>query len=136
VSDKKPIKKKVAPKKAKKTIKVTARGVAHIQSTSNNTIVTIADEQGNVVSQSSPGRIGYKGSRKQTPFAAQQAALAAATVAKERGMQSVRVEIKGPGQGRETSIRAMAEAGLTVTEIKDVSPIPHNGCRPPKRRRI
>ena len=120
----------------KKKEKVAPRGVAHVMSSANNCLVTIADEKGNVICQSSSGALGYKGSKKSTPFAAQQAAQTAGQMAKDRGLQSVKVEVKGAGQGRESAIRAFAEIGLNVTEIKDVSPIPHNGCRPPKRRRI
>ncbi|MBO5286984.1 MAG: 30S ribosomal protein S11 [Clostridia bacterium] len=112
------------------------KGAAHICSTFNNTIVTITDVAGNTVSWASAGELGYKGSRKSTPFAAQMAAEAAAKAAMEHGMKTVEVYVKGPGQGRESAIRALATAGLTVTMIKDVTPIPHNGCRPPKRRRV
>ena len=109
---------------------------AHICSTFNNTIVTITDVAGNAVSWASAGELGYKGSRKSTPFAAQMAAEAAAKAAMEHGMKTVEVYVKGPGQGRESAIRALSTAGLQVTMIKDVTPIPHNGCRPPKRRRV
>ena len=112
------------------------KGAAHICSTFNNTIVTITDVAGNAVSWASAGELGFKGSRKSTPFAAQMAAEAAAKAAMEHGMKTVEVYVKGPGQGRESAIRALATAGLTVTMIKDVTPIPHNGCRPPKRRRV
>lgn len=112
------------------------RGAAHIHSSFNNTIVTITDMQGNAISWSSAGGQGMKGSRKGTPFAAQLAAEAAAKAAAEHGMRSVEVYVKGPGSGRESAIRALATAGLEVTMIKDVTPIPHNGCRPPKRRRV
>lgn len=112
------------------------RGTVHIQSTFNNTIVTIADMQGNAVSWASAGEMGFKGSRKSTPFAAQTAAEVAAKAAMEHGMKTVEVYVKGPGQGRESAIRALETAGLSVTLIKDVTPIPHNGCRPPKRRRV
>ncbi len=125
---------KVARKKVEK--KNIARGVAHIQSTFNNTIVTITDPAGNVVAWSTAGAKGFKGSRKSTPFAAQIAAEEAATKAMEHGMRSVEAYIKGPGSGRESALRALSLAGLTVTMIKDVTPIPHNGCRPPKRRRV
>ena len=111
-------------------------GAAHICSTFNNTIVTITDVAGNAVSWASAGELGYKGSRKSTPFAAQMAAEAAAKAAMEHGMKTVEVYVKGPGQGRESAIRALSTAGLQVTMIKDVTPIPHNGCRPPKRRRV
>lgn len=112
------------------------RGTVHIQSTFNNTIVTIADMQGNVVSWASAGEMGFRGSRKSTPFAAQTAAETAAKAAMEHGMKSVEVYVKGPGSGRESAIRALETVGLQVTLIKDVTPIPHNGCRPPKRRRV
>lgn len=112
------------------------RGAAHIQSTFNNTIVTITDVQGNAVSWASAGELGFRGSRKSTPFAAQTAAETAAKAAMEHGMKSVEVFVKGPGAGREAAIRALQAAGLEVNMIKDVTPIPHNGCRPPKRRRV
>ena len=112
------------------------RGSAHIQSTFNNTIVTISDTQGNTVSWASAGEMGFRGSRQSTPFAAQTAAETAAKLAMEHGMKTVEVFVKGPGQGREAAIRALQTAGLEVTLIKDVTPIPHNGCRPPKRRRV
>lgn len=112
------------------------RGTAHIQSTFNNTIVTITDTQGNAVSWASSGELGFRGSRKSTPFAAQTAAETAARIAMEHGMKSVEVYVKGPGAGREAAIRALQAVGLEVTLIKDVTPIPHNGCRPPKRRRV
>lgn len=112
------------------------RGAAHIQSTFNNTIVTITDMQGNAVSWASAGEMGFRGSKKSTPFAAQTAAEVAAKAAMEHGMKTVEVFVKGPGSGREAAIRALQTAGLDVTLIKDVTPIPHNGCRPPKRRRV
>ncbi|HIW85959.1 MAG TPA: 30S ribosomal protein S11 [Candidatus Eubacterium faecipullorum] len=112
------------------------RGTVHIQSTFNNTIVTIADMQGNAVSWASAGEMGFRGSRKSTPFAAQTAAETAAKAAMEHGMKTVEVYVKGPGSGRESAIRALETVGLQVTLIKDVTPIPHNGCRPPKRRRV
>lgn len=112
------------------------RGTVHIQSTFNNTIVTIADMQGNAVSWASAGEMGFRGSRKSTPFAAQTAAETAAKTAMEHGMKTVEVYVKGPGSGRESAIRALETVGLQVTLIKDVTPIPHNGCRPPKRRRV
>ena len=112
------------------------RGSAHIQSTFNNTIVTITDMQGNAVSWASAGELGFRGSRKSTPYAAQTAAETAAKAAMEHGMKSVEVYVKGPGDGREAAIRALQAAGLEVSMIKDVTPIPHNGCRPPKRRRV
>ena len=111
-------------------------GIAHIRSTFNNSIVTITDEHGNAVSWSSAGALGIKGSRKSTPFAAQMASEAAAKQAMEHGMKYVDVTVKGPGAGREAAIRALQSAGLEVTSIKDVTPVPHNGCRPPKRRRV
>lgn len=112
-----------------------AKGVAHIHSTFNNTIVTITDENGNVLSWSSAGALGYKGSRKSTPFAAQQASEAAAKAAMDHGMRSVEVLVKGVGPGRESAVRQLAVSGLTITMINDVTPIPHNGCRPPKQPR-
>ncbi|MFS8541360.1 MAG: 30S ribosomal protein S11 [Tissierellales bacterium] len=112
------------------------RGQAHISSTFNNTIVTLTDMQGNVIAWSSAGQLGFKGSRKSTPFAAQQAAEDAAKKAMEHGLKTVEVYVKGPGSGREAAIRSLQAAGLEVSLIKDVTPIPHNGCRPPKRRRV
>lgn len=111
-------------------------GIAHIKSTFNNTIVTITDKQGNVISWASAGTVGFKGSRKGTPFAASQAAEAAARAAQDHGMREVEVWVKGPGAGREAAIRSLQAAGLEITLIRDVTPIPHNGCRPPKRRRV
>lgn len=111
-------------------------GVAHIRSTFNNTIVTITDTQGNAISWSSAGALGFRGSRKSTPFAAQMCAEAAAKDSMEHGMRSLEVTVKGPGAGREAAIRALQAAGLEVTAIVDVTPVPHNGCRPPKRRRV
>lgn len=125
--------KKVARKREKKNV---PHGVAHIQATFNNTIVTITDPTGSVVSWSSAGRAGFKGSRKGTPYAAQMAAQQAVGLAKEHGVRTVDVRVLGPGAGRESSIRALAAAGVEVRSIKDVTPIPHNGCRPPKRRRV
>ncbi|NLC95556.1 MAG: 30S ribosomal protein S11 [Bacilli bacterium] len=119
-------------RRVKKNIPV---GVAHIHSTYNNTIVTITDEQGNAIAWCSAGAIGYKGSRKSTPFAAQLTSEAAAKAAIEQGMQKVEVSVKGPGPGREAAIRALQAAGLEILSIKDVTPVPHNGCRPPKRPR-
>ena len=116
--------------------KVVERGSAHIQSTFNNTIVTITDTQGNAVSWASAGEMGFRGSKKSTPFAAQTAAETAAKAAMEFGLKSVDVYVKGPGAGREAAIRSLQAAGLDVSMIKDVTPIPHNGCRPPKRRRV
>ena len=120
-------------KKVKKSVQ---SGVVHIQSTFNNTIITITDPTGNVVSWASAGNVGFKGSRKGTPFAAQVAAEAAARKAAEFGMRQVQVFVKGPGAGRESALRSLQAAGFTVSIIKDVTPIPHNGCRPPKRRRV
>ena len=128
-----PRKKATVKKKVKKNI---ASGIAHIHSSFNNTIITMTDESGNVLSWSSAGSLGFKGSRKNTPFAASEAATKAAEAAKEHGLKSVEVYIKGPGAGREAAVRALQTAGLEINMIKDVSPIPHNGCRPPKRRRI
>lgn len=111
-------------------------GIAHIRSTFNNTIVTISDAHGNVISWSSAGALGFKGSRKSTPFAAQMAAETAAKTAVENGMKTLEVTVKGPGAGREAAIRSLQAAGLEITAIRDVTPVPHNGCRPPKRRRV
>ena len=127
-------KKKVRTKRKEK--KNISNGVVHIQSTFNNTIVTIADAAGNVVAWSSAGVQGFKGSRKSTPFAAQLATEDAAKKAMEHGMRTVEVYVKGPGSGRESALRSLQAAGFNVTLIKDVTPIPHNGCRPPKRRRV
>ncbi len=112
------------------------KGCAHIRSSFNNTIVTISDTNGNAISWASAGEMGFKGSRKSTPFAAQTAAETAAKAAMEHGLKTVEVFVKGPGQGRESAIRALQTAGLEIVSIKDVTPIPHNGCRPPKRRRV
>ncbi|HOB36602.1 MAG TPA: 30S ribosomal protein S11 [Candidatus Avimonas sp.] len=112
------------------------RGMVHIRSTFNNTIVTITDQQGNAISWASAGELGFRGSRKSTPFAAQSAAETAAKAAMEHGLKYVEVYVKGPGAGREAAIRALQAAGLEVNMIKDVTPVPHNGCRPPKRRRV
>jgi small subunit ribosomal protein S11 len=111
-------------------------GVAHVNSTFNNTMITITDAQGNAISWASAGTMGFKGSRKSTPYAAQVAAELAAKKAQEHGMQTLEVEVKGPGSGRESALRALQSAGFTITSIRDVTPIPHNGCRPPKRRRV
>ncbi len=111
-------------------------GVAHVNSTFNNTMVTISDVQGNTISWSSAGTMGFKGSRKSTPYAAQMAAEDAGKKAMEHGMKSLEVEVQGPGSGRESALRALQAAGFTITTIRDVTPIPHNGCRPPKRRRV
>ena len=129
----------MATQKTQKKRKITSRsdkGIVHIQATKHNTIVTITDDGGNEISWCSAGKLGFKGSRKGTPFVASQAAETAGKLAKERGIKSVEVYVKGPGNGREAAIRALQTAELEVTLIKDVSPIPHNGCRPPKHRRI
>ena len=120
----------------KKERKHVPHGLAHIQASFNNTIVTISDPAGNVVSWKSSGSLGFRGSRKGTPFAAQQAAMNAANAARDHGMRSLDVRVSGPGSGRESAVRALAAAGLDVRVIRDVTPIPHNGCRPPKRRRV
>lgn len=120
-------------RKVKKHVEV---GVVHIHSTFNNTIITITDTQGNAISWATSGNLGFKGSRKSTPFAAQMAAETAAKVAMDNGMRTVEVNVKGPGAGREAAIRALQATGLEVTAIRDVTPVPHNGCRPPKRRRV
>jgi small subunit ribosomal protein S11 len=120
----------------KKERKNVLNGVAHIQSTFNNTIITITDMNGNVLAWSSAGSQGFKGSRKSTPFAAQMAAESAAKKAQEHGVQNIEVYVKGPGAGREAALRALQAAGFSVSLIRDVTPIPHNGCRPPKRRRV
>lgn len=125
--------KRRAGKKERKNIET---GIVYIQSTFNNTIVTVTDPQGNVISWSSSGTQGFKGSRKSTPFAAQMAARDAAKKAMEHGMRSVAVYVKGPGSGREAALRALQSAGFTISLIRDITPIPHNGCRPPKRRRV
>ena len=126
-------KKKTFKKKEKKMVPV---GVVHVQASFNNTIITITDPMGNVLSWSSSGSLGFRGSRKGTPFAAQQASLTAANKAKESGVRTVNVEVSGPGAGRESAVRALSTAGLEVRIIKDLTPIPHNGCRPPKKRRV
>jgi small subunit ribosomal protein S11 len=129
----KPGEKAARKKRGRKNI---AEGVVHIHSTFNNTIVTITDYQGNVISWSSAGAMGFKGSRKGTPFAAQQAADSAAKKAMDHGLRSVQIFVRGPGAGRESALRALQSAGINISLIKDVTPIPHNGCRPPKRRRV
>jgi len=126
-------KKKVFKKREKKNV---PQGYAYVQATFNNTIVTITDLAGNVLCWSSAGSLGFRGSRKGTPFAAQQAALTAATKAKDAGLRSVQVFVSGPGSGRESAVRALATVGIDVRTITDATPIPHNGCRPPKRRRV
>lgn len=127
--------KKGATTRKRRVRKNIAKGIAHIHSTFNNTIVTITDENGNAVTWSSAGALGYKGSRKSTPFVAQLAGEAAAKAAVDHGMKSVAVNVKGPGPGREAAVRALQIAGLDITSINDVTPVPHNGCRPPKRPR-
>jgi small subunit ribosomal protein S11 len=122
--------------KSKKEKKIVVNGVVHIQSTFNNTIVTITDMSGNVIASSSPGQLGFKGSRKSTPFAAQLAAQNALRKAMALGLKTAEVWVKGPGVGREAALRALQMDGFSVTMIRDVTPIPHNGCRPPKRRRV
>jgi small subunit ribosomal protein S11 len=126
----------IGAKKGKKEKKHVAHGIAHVHASFNNTIVTITDLEGNVVSWSSAGTLGFKGSRKGTPFAAQQAATTAASSAREHGLRSIDIRVKGPGSGRESAIRALQAAGVEIKSIRDVTPIPHNGCRPPKRRRV
>jgi len=136
-SEEKPAEKPAAtPKRGKKARKMVSEGVAHIHSTFNNTIITISDPAGNVVAWSSAGSVGFKGSRKGTPFVAQLAAEAAAKKAMDAGVRTVQVFVKGPGAGRESALRSLQAAGFAVSLIKDVTPIPHNGCRPPKRRRV
>ncbi len=130
------IKKTTTVSRKRKELKKVDKGQVHIQSSFNNTLVTVTDMQGNALSQSSAGALGFKGSRKGTPFAAQMACETAAKAAKEHGLRSVEVYVKGPGAGRESAIRALANCELEITLISDVSPIPHNGCRPPKRRRV
>ena len=127
------VKKVVKKRRERKNVE---KGIAHIRSTFNNTIVTITDMQGNAVSWGTAGEMGFKGSKKSTPYAAQTAAEHAAKLAVDNGMKTVEVLVRGPGAGRESAIRALATAGLEITMIKDVTPIPHNGCRPPKRRRV
>lgn len=130
-------KRKATTQRVKKRVKKHVEsGVVHIRSTFNNTIITITDPKGNLISWASSGTMGFKGSRKSTPFAAQMAAAEAAKTAMENGMKAVEVMVKGPGAGREAAIRSLQAAGLEVSLIKDVTPIPHNGCRPPKRRRV
>jgi small subunit ribosomal protein S11 len=120
----------------KKTGKVEANGIAHVKATFNNTIVTITDPSGKTISWGSAGKVGFKGSKKSTPFAAHLAASAAAKEAMDMGLRKVEIWVKGPGSGREAAIRSLSAAGLEIAVIKDVTPIPHNGCRPPKRRRV
>jgi len=135
-AEKKPTKKKKEFKK-KRERRIVPHGVVYIQASFNNTLITISDPDGRTVCWSSAGSVGFKGSRKGTPYAAQQASSAAASVARDQyGMKSVIVRIKGPGSGRESAVRALASSGLHINSIKDVTPVPHNGCRPPKRRRV
>jgi len=128
--------KKATPKKSKKEKRHVVHGVAHVQATFNNTIVTITDRQGNALAWATSGAAGFKGSRKSTPFAAQVAAEQAGRAAQECGVKNIEVRIKGPGPGRESAVRALNALGLKISSIADVTPVPHNGCRPPKRRRI
>lgn len=128
--------KKVVRRKQKKVKKNIERGQAHIQASFNNTIITMTDMAGNALSWASAGELGFRGSKKSTPFAAQMASEQAAKLAMEHGLKTVEVMVKGPGSGREAAIRALAAVGLEITLIRDVTPIPHNGCRPPKRRRV
>jgi small subunit ribosomal protein S11 len=135
-AEKKPTKKKKEFKK-KRERRIVPHGVVYIQASFNNTLITICDPDGHAVCWSSSGSVGFKGSRKGTPYAAQQASSAAASVARDQyGMKSVVIRIKGPGSGRESAVRALASSGLHINSIKDVTPVPHNGCRPPKRRRV
>jgi small subunit ribosomal protein S11 len=129
----KTVKKKTFKKKEKRIVH---NGIVHVQATFNNTIITISDPEGNTISWSSAGSLGFRGSRKGTPFAAQQASMTAASKAKDVGLRVVDVRVSGPGSGRESAIRALATSGLEVRAIKDSTPIPHNGCRPPKKRRV
>ena len=124
------------PKRKAKKEKVDVNGIAHIKASFNNTLITLTDTYGNVISASSAGKMGFKGSRKNTPFAAQQAASSAVKVAMDLGLRRVEVRVKGPGSGRDSAIRSLQAAGLQVTSIRDVTPIPHNGCRPKKKRRV
>jgi small subunit ribosomal protein S11 len=124
------------PRRKKKEKRLIREGIAHIKSTFNNTIISISDKEGNVIAWASAGTVGFKGTKKGTPFAAQLAAEQAARKAMDQGLREVEVLVKGPGSGRETAIRALQAAGLVINSIKDVTPIPHNGCRPPKQRRV
>ena len=130
------VKEREKASKTKKEKKIVSTGIVHIQSTFNNTIITITDMNGNVIASSSPGQVGFKGSRKSTPFAAQLAAKGALKKAMSMGLKTAEVRVKGPGVGREAALRALQMDGFSVTMIRDVTPIPHNGCRPPKRRRV
>ncbi len=125
-----------AAARVRKKVKKNVEGIAHVHASFNNTIITITDRQGNALSWATSGGAGFKGSRKSTPFAAQVAAEAAGKVAQESGVKNLEVRIKGPGPGRESAVRALNNLGIKITEIQDVTPVPHNGCRPPKRRRI
>ena len=137
MAGKTPSSQQVAQQRARKKVKkVVTEGIAHVHASFNNTIITITDRQGNAIAASSSGAQGFKGSRKSTPFAAQMAAEAAAKTAMEHGLKKVAVYVKGPGSGRETAIRSLQAAGLEVASIQDCTPIPHNGCRPKKRRRV
>lgn len=127
---------KVVGKKSRKEKRNVVHGIAHVHASFNNTLVTITDLEGNVVTWASAGSLGFKGSRKGTPFAAQQAASSAAVSARDHGLRSIDIRVKGPGSGRESAIRALQAAGVEIKSIRDVTPIPHNGCRPPKRRRV
>jgi small subunit ribosomal protein S11 len=127
---------KEATRVRKRERKNITSGIAHVNSTFNNTMITITDVQGNTIAWSSSGAMGFKGSRKSTPYAAQMAAEAASRKAQDHGMRTLEVEVSGPGSGRESALRALQAAGFTITTIRDVTPIPHNGCRPPKRRRV
>ncbi|MCD5397316.1 30S ribosomal protein S11 [candidate division NPL-UPA2 bacterium] len=130
------VEKKKSSSGKKKVVRDVPSGIAHIQATFNNTIITITDGEGNVIAWTSAGAVGFKGSRKSIPFAAQMAAAASARKAIDQGMKEILVYVKGPGSGREAAIRSLQSAGLEISVIKDVTPIPHNGCRPPKRRRV
>lgn len=125
-----------AAKTKRRAKKVGSKGIAYVKSTFNNTLVTLCDPQGNVISQGSPGAVGYKGSRKSTPFAAQQAAIRAGEAAYKMGLREIVVRVKGPGSGRESAVRGLSQAGLRVSMIEDITPLPHNGCRPSKKRRV
>ena len=125
-----------AAKTKRRAKKVGSKGIAYVKSTFNNTLVSLCDLQGNVISQGSPGAVGYKGSRKSTPFAAQQAAIRAGEAAYEMGLREIVVRVKGPGSGRESAVRGLSQAGLRVSMIEDTTPLPHNGCRPKKKRRV
>lgn len=127
---------KVVGKKSKKEKKNVVHGIAHVNASFNNTLITITDLEGNVVTWASAGSQGFKGSRKGTPFAAQQAASNCAVAARDHGLRSVEIRVKGPGSGRESAIRALQASGVEIKSVRDVTPIPHNGCRPPKRRRV